>query len=76
MTARITAVDDEGVTLAVEARGKPGAKKRPPTPRVVPWGLLGTGRVQVEFGRPEPGDGDGAEAGDEHARAGDDGGAE
>jgi ribosome maturation factor RimP len=51
VTARITAVDDAGVTLAVEARGKPGAKKRPPTPMQVPWALLGAGRVQVEFGR-------------------------
>ena len=37
VTGRITAVDDAGVTLAVEAKGKPGAKKRPPTPRQVPW---------------------------------------
>jgi ribosome maturation factor RimP len=51
VTARITAVDDGGVTLAVETPGKPGAKKRPPTPRQVPWALLGAGRVQVEFGR-------------------------
>jgi ribosome maturation factor RimP len=56
VTGRITAVDDAGVTLAVEAQGKPGAKKRPPTPRQVPWGELGKGRVQVEFGRPGPGD--------------------
>jgi ribosome maturation factor RimP len=56
VTGRITAVDDAGVTLAVEAQGKPGAKKRPPTPRQVPWGELGRGRVQVEFGRPGPGD--------------------
>jgi ribosome maturation factor RimP len=39
------------VTIAVEVAGKPGAKKRPPTPRQVPWGELGAGRVQVEFGR-------------------------
>jgi ribosome maturation factor RimP len=51
ITGRITAVDDAGVALAVEARGKPGAKKRPPTPRLVPWAQLGAGRVQVEFGR-------------------------
>ena len=51
VTGRITGVDDTGVTLAVEAKGKPGAKKRPPTPRQVPWGELGAGRVQVEFGR-------------------------
>jgi ribosome maturation factor RimP len=51
VTGRVTAVQDAGVTLAVEGRGKPGAKKRPPTPRLVPWGLLGAGRVQVEFGR-------------------------
>ena len=48
---RITAVEDAGVTLAVEAKGKPGAKKRPPQPRLVPWAELGAGRVQVEFGR-------------------------
>ena len=51
VTARITAVAATGVTLAVEAQGKPGAKKRPPTPRDVPWAELGGGRVQVEFGR-------------------------
>ena len=51
VTGRITAVDVDGVTLAVETKGKPGAKKRPPTPRQVPWGELGAGRVQVEFGR-------------------------
>jgi ribosome maturation factor RimP len=56
LTGRVTAVDDAGVTLAVEAQGKPGAKKRPPTPRDVPWTELGTGRVQVEFGRSGPGD--------------------
>jgi ribosome maturation factor RimP len=52
VTGRVTAVEDTGVTLAVEAAGKPGAKKRPPTPRQVPWAELGAGRVQVEFGRP------------------------
>jgi len=51
VTGRITAVGDDGVTLAVEAKGKPGAKKRPPTARPVPWAELGAGRVQVEFGR-------------------------
>jgi ribosome maturation factor RimP len=53
VTGRIIAVEDAGVTLAVEARSKPGAKKRPPTPRIVPWNQLGAGRVQVEFGRSE-----------------------
>ena len=52
VTGRVTAVEDAGVTLAVEAQGKPGAKKRPPTPRTVPWSELAAGRVQVEFGRP------------------------
>jgi ribosome maturation factor RimP len=56
VTGRVTAVDGAGVTLAVEAQGKPGAKKRPPTPREVPWAELGTGRVQVEFGRSAPED--------------------
>jgi ribosome maturation factor RimP len=51
VTGRITAVDGDGVVLAVEAKGKPGAKKRPPTPRQVQWGALGAGHVQVEFGR-------------------------
>src|SRR3954454_13398903 len=51
VTARITGVDDAGVTLAVEAKGKPGAKKRQPMSRQVPWADLGAGRVQVEFGR-------------------------
>jgi len=55
VTGRVLEVDGEGVTLAVEAAGKPGAKKRPPTPRRVPWPQLGAGRVQVEFARPEPG---------------------
>ena len=55
VTARVLEVDGDGVTLAVEAKGKPGAKKRPPTHRQVPWPELGAGRVQVEFGRPEPG---------------------
>jgi ribosome maturation factor RimP len=58
VTARVTAVDDAGVTLAVEAKAKPGAKRRPPVARQVPWAELGTGRVQVEFGR--------AGAGEEH----------
>ena len=52
VTGRVTAVDDAGVTLAVEKPGKPGAKRRPPTPRQVPWAQLGAGRVQVEFARP------------------------
>jgi ribosome maturation factor RimP len=55
VTARVLEVDGDGVTLAVEAKGRPGAKKRPPTRRQVPWQELGTGRVQVEFGRHEPG---------------------
>ncbi|UOY01567.1 ribosome maturation factor RimP [Blastococcus sp. PRF04-17] len=59
VTGRITAVGDAGVELAVEAPGKPGAKKRPPTARTVPWAQLGAGRVQVEFGRAD------AVAGDE-----------
>ena len=54
VTARVLEVDGDGVTLAVEAKGKPGARKRPPTRRHVPWPELGVGRVQVEFGRPGP----------------------
>jgi ribosome maturation factor RimP len=53
VTGRVTAVTDTGVELAVEAKGKPGAKKRPPTPRHVAWSQLGNGHVQVEFGRAE-----------------------
>ena len=64
ITGRVTGVDDAGVALAVEAKGKPGAKKKPPTPRHVPWAQLGAGRVQVEFGR--------AEADDDAAGSGDD----
>ncbi len=52
VTGRVTAVDDAAVTLAVEKPGKPGAKRKPPTLRQVPWAQLGAGRVQVEFGRP------------------------
>jgi ribosome maturation factor RimP len=51
VTGRVTAVTDAGVELAVEVKGKPGAKKRPPTPRQVAWAQLGAGHVQVEFGR-------------------------
>jgi ribosome maturation factor RimP len=65
VTGRVTAVDDAGVELAVEAQGKPGAKKRPPTPRHVPWAELGAGRVQVEFGRAVPGDDAAADDADE-----------
>jgi ribosome maturation factor RimP len=77
VTGRVTAVDGAGVTLAVEPRGKPGAKKRPPTSRVVPWAELGSGRVQVEFGRHEDRDGE-AGTGDHGADDGaaDDGGGE
>jgi ribosome maturation factor RimP len=59
ITARVTAVDDAGVALAVEAKGKPGAKKRAPVAQHVPWAHLGAGRVQVEFGRPGAGEDDG-----------------
>jgi ribosome maturation factor RimP len=77
VTGRVTAVDDAGVTLAVEPPAKPGAKKRAPTPRVVPWAELGAGRVQVEFGRHEDRDG-GPGTGDHGADDGaaDDGGGE
>ena len=71
LTARVLEVDGDGVTLAVEAKGKPGAKKRPPTRRHVRWQELGTGRVQVEFGRSDPGGGD---AGTEQADPADDDG--
>ena len=51
VTGRVLAVEDAGVTLAVEGAGKPGARKRAPTLRQVPWAELGAGRVQIEFGR-------------------------
>jgi ribosome maturation factor RimP len=66
VTARVTAVDDDGVALAVEAKGKPGAKKRAPVARHVPWAALGTGRVQVEFGRPGTGEDDGPDDEPDH----------
>jgi ribosome maturation factor RimP len=56
VTGRVTGVTETGVELAVEAKGKPGAKKKPPTPLHVLWAHLGAGRVQVEFGRAEAGD--------------------
>jgi ribosome maturation factor RimP len=67
ITGRILEVTGAGVELAVEAPGKPGAKKRPPTPRSVAWHELGAGRVQVEFGRHEqdPAEDDAATAADE-----------
>jgi ribosome maturation factor RimP len=65
VTGRVTEVEGAGITLAVEAKAKPGAKKRPPTPRHVPWSELGTGRVQVEFGRHGDGDGPAADHGDD-----------
>ena len=64
VTARVVAVDDAGVTLGVETKGKPGAKKRAATPQQVPWAALGPGRVQVEFGRAAAGEDDGPD-GDE-----------
>ena len=67
VTGRVTEVDAAGVLLAVEAKGKPGAKKRPPTPRHVPWAQLGAGRVQVEFGRAEGADDQTDEGADEPA---------
>ena len=75
VTGRVTDVDDAGVALAVEAKGKPGAKKKPPTPRHVPWAQLGAGRVQVEFGRADSeaggdSDDDGAEQADEAVPSG------
>jgi ribosome maturation factor RimP len=65
LTGRITAVDDAGVTLAVETAGKPGAKKRPPQPRQVAWTQFGAGRVQVEFGRADTGPDGTADAADD-----------
>jgi ribosome maturation factor RimP len=59
VTARVVAVNDVGVTLAVETKGKPGAKKRAAAPQQVPWAALGPGRVQVEFGRAAAGEDDG-----------------
>ena len=55
VTARVLKVHGDGVPLAVEAKGEPGAKKRPPSRRHVPWQELGAGRVQVGCGRSDPG---------------------
>jgi ribosome maturation factor RimP len=76
ITGRITEVGDAGVTIAVEAAGKPGAKKRPPTATQVPWSELGAGRVQVEFGRAEPEGDDGARSDADASDAADDDGGE
>jgi ribosome maturation factor RimP len=67
ITGRIIEVTGAGVELAVEVPGKPGAKKRAPTPRSVAWQELGAGRVQVEFGRHEqdPAEDDAAAVADE-----------
>ena len=65
VSARVVAVDDAGVTLAVEAKGKPGAKKRAPVPQQVPWTALGAGRVQVEFGRAAASEDDGPDQPDD-----------
>lgn len=51
VTARVLQIDGDGVVLAVETASRPGARRRPPTERRVPWAQLGAGRVQVEFGR-------------------------
>jgi ribosome maturation factor RimP len=72
VTARVVAVDDAGVTLTVETKGKPGAKKRAAAPQQVPWAALGPGRVQVEFGR--RGDGAGRTVDHEDDDSGDDDG--
>lgn len=51
---RIRAVDDEGVVVAGDLKGKPESVERR-----TPWGDLVRGEVQVEFRRPE---GHGADA--------------
>lgn len=48
-TGRVLAVDDDGVVLEVDGE-----------PLRAAWDQLGTGRVQVEFGRPTGQDGDDA----------------
>ena len=53
VTGRVTDVDDDGVTLAVEARSS-RARRSGRRPRGWSAGReLGAGRVQVEFGRVE-----------------------
>ena len=85
LTGRILAVEDAGVTLAVEAtaseakaKAKPGAKKRAPTARQVPWAELGAGRVQIEFGRhaDDHGNDENDDEHDDEHDDGDDGGGE
>jgi ribosome maturation factor RimP len=73
LTGRITAVGDDGVALAVEnpGNGKPGARRKPPTARTVRWVELGSGRVQVEFGRmPGEHSDEGGDEGDRATRGG------
>lgn len=54
LIGRVVAVDDEGVTLAVEKGGaKKGQVRKAAGNRTLPWAELGEGRVQVEFNRPE-----------------------
>jgi ribosome maturation factor RimP len=74
LTGRVTEVDGDGVTLAVEVKVRPGAKKRPPAPRQVPWPQLGAGRVQVEFGRHGDGAGRTVDHGDDDSGDDDGGG--
>ncbi|GAB2627009.1 ribosome maturation factor RimP [Streptomyces capparidis] len=47
LTARVTAVDDEGVDVEV-----PGVKGRRPTARRIPYQEIARARVEVEFSRP------------------------
>jgi ribosome maturation factor RimP len=56
LTARVTAVDEQGLDLEV-----PGVKGRKPTARRVEFAEVASARVEVEFGRkdePLPADGD------------------
>ena len=74
LTARVVEVDEDGVTLAVEAKGKPGARRRPPSRRHVPWPELGAGRVQVEFSGAGPAADDAAAGAQPDPAEDDDGG--
>ncbi len=67
LTARIIAVDDDGLDLEV-----PGVKGRKPKPRRVAFAEIATARVEIEFNRKNKNDDDDDEA-DVHGTDGADG---
>ncbi|MDK1475157.1 ribosome maturation factor RimP [Streptomyces sp. 549] len=65
LTARITAVDDEGLDVEV-----PGVKGRKPTARRIAFDGVARARVEIEFNRKAPADADDAAADPENAESG------